>query len=86
MIVDSSALLAILFAEPDAPRFAAAIAAGMSEYSIMEHRPLTRARMPTFSSGRSLNTTFDDASDRRSMCAPRNDGSHTFTSGLSTWK
>ena len=30
MIVDSSALLAILFAEPDAPRFAAAIAAARS--------------------------------------------------------
>ena len=30
MIVDSSALLAILFAEPDAPRFAAAIATASS--------------------------------------------------------
>ena len=60
------------------------ISFGMSEYSMIPHRPSISARMPTFSVAFSLNTTFDDTSEPVSTCRPRNAGSPTFTSGLST--
>ena len=57
-----------------------------SLYSINPQRSFTTAKTPTRSSGVSLKTTLEEASDRRAIWRPTNAGSQIRTRGLSTWK
>src|SRR5262249_49589623 len=70
---------------PDGAR-ASRFASSISLYSTTVRRPSRRARRPTFSSGSTFFTTLVDASAERARCVPRNAGSATLQSGLSTWK
>ena len=49
-------------------------------------RSFSTAMTPSFSSGYAFSTTFAEIRDRARQWNPRNTGSGTRTSGLSTWK